>query len=174
MNNQSTNPDKGKVQEQVRELQKFLVDKFPMATAMGVQVLDIDAVHGARLAAPLELNKNHMGTAFGGSLDTLMIFACYSWLHLVMERERFDARVVIKRNEIEYRFPVTEDLVARIEAPSPETTQQIVQQYRERQRGRLVLAGVIETKDGIACRMQGEFILRPKTDPLQTFRSSKA
>jgi len=47
------------------------------------------------LSAPLEENHNHLGTAFGGSLNALAMLAGYGLIWLLLEDP--DAHVVVRR-----------------------------------------------------------------------------
>jgi putative thioesterase YiiD len=62
-----------------RQIQELLHSKIPITRAMGVKVEDYD---GRRLilSAPLDANVNHLGTAFGGSLNALAVLSGYGLL----------------------------------------------------------------------------------------------
>ena len=62
-----------------RRIQEVLHSKIPITRAMGVRVAEYD---GRRLvlSAPLDANVNHLGTAFGGSLNALAVLSGYGLL----------------------------------------------------------------------------------------------
>ncbi len=87
----------------LRKTEAYFHEKIPITRAMGVTVERYDD-EALVLAAPLEANHNHLGTAFGGSLATMATLAGYGLLWLDLGDE--DSHVVIKNSSIHYRHPV--------------------------------------------------------------------
>lgn len=81
------------------EVEAFLHTKIPITQAMGVRVEVFDENHLV-LTAPLDLNHNHLGTAFGGSLAAVATLAGYAFLWLALEDR--DAHVVIAESSLVY------------------------------------------------------------------------
>ena len=69
--------------QQLRETEKFFHQQIPITRAMGVRVAAYDGQRFT-LVAPIALNFNHLGTAFGGSLSAVATLAGYGllWPHL--------------------------------------------------------------------------------------------
>src|SRR5438552_3568993 len=63
------------------QLESFLSDKIPLATAMGVRVVTLEPL---MLEAPVALNSNHLGTAFGGSINAVATLVGYALLWLAL------------------------------------------------------------------------------------------
>lgn len=61
------------------ELTSFLHEQIPLARALSIEIIKADD-HEALVMGPLAPNRNHMGTAFGGSLSAVLILSCYTWL----------------------------------------------------------------------------------------------
>lgn len=93
---------------QLRETEDFLHTQIPITRAMGVRVESWDAGRLV-LTAPLEINHNHLGTAFGGSLAALATLAGYACLWLELGDRA--AHVVIAESALAYRRPVRESCV---------------------------------------------------------------
>lgn len=139
---------------QPKELELFLHEKIPMSRAMGVQVERCDEV--IQLRAALLENQNHMGTAFGGSLNTLMILAAYCRLFVMIGGQ---GHVVLKTSSAEFLKPVKETLVAVSLPPDPKAADEFLKTYRKKNRARILLQSEIRLSDGsVACRLQGEFV----------------
>ena len=68
----------------IQQTQELLRTKIPITCAMDVRVEDY---YGECLVliAPMEANVNHLGTAFGGSLNTLAVLSGYGLLWLEMQ-----------------------------------------------------------------------------------------
>src|SRR3954465_9429675 len=101
----------------IQQTQELLRTKIPITHAMGVRVEDYD---GERLVliAPLEANVNHLGTAFGGSLNALAVLSGYALLWLEMKET--DCHIVIRESSISYERPVRGRLRAVCFSPARE------------------------------------------------------
>lgn len=93
------------------ELQMLFNHEIPVTNSMGLSVVQstsdqVDILFG------LKENKNHKGTAFGGSQYSACALACYG-LFLVGIRERgFSTNnIVIAEGQIQYSKPVTENFM---------------------------------------------------------------
>jgi thioesterase domain-containing protein len=131
-----------------------------MAKALGVEivVLDPDEV---RLTAPLSLNHNHLGTAFGGSLGAMMILACYAWLFNRMGVEGKNCHVLVQSAHTEYLKPVTGDLLARCAPVNSIEIEQALRQFERKGTGRVTLHSEMLSPTGeILCRFYGEFVAK--------------
>jgi thioesterase domain-containing protein len=139
-------------------LEKILTEQIPLAGAMGVRVLRADD-ESVELGSELDLNHNHLGTAFGGSLSALMILASYCRLFQMMDGQ---GHVLLKSSSMEFLKPVTEDLRAVSLAPTKEDREEFLRTYLKKGMARLTLQSVIVLKSGvIAARAAGEFVGRP-------------
>jgi len=92
-------------------MQTYLHANIPLSAAMGVQVKVATPVH-VLLSAPLAPNINHHQTVFGGSGVVLATLAAWSLLHLRLEHEGLDARLVIQRSSMQYDRPIAGDFDA--------------------------------------------------------------
>lgn len=141
-------------------LTSFLHQKIPITAAMGVEVLSLDE-KSISLRAPLARNHNHMGTAFGGSLSTLMILSCYSWFFNELQAQNPDIHIVIKEGKTKYLAPVRTDLVAICQRPSDEDVQEFLKSYEKKNVGRIELRAYMLTASGEeACKFKGTFVAR--------------
>ncbi len=78
--------------EHLRAIQDYLHEHIPLSKAMGVSVVEADAV-GIVLSAPLEPNINHRDTVFGGSASSLAVLAAWSVVHFGLQRGGRSCRV---------------------------------------------------------------------------------
>src|SRR5690554_5937295 len=93
------------------ELEAFLYQKIPISRALGARVVRAD-VSAVEITAPLATNINHLGTAFGGSLNAVLVLAGYTWLFQVLEGINPKSHVILKTGHTEYLRPVKEDIRA--------------------------------------------------------------
>lgn len=131
----------------LRDTERFLHEKIPPALAMGVEVGSLDK-DGLVLTAPLALNHNHLGTAFGGSLSALATLAGYALLWLELgDRE---AHIVIHSSTIRYRRPVTATIRALCRRPDEATLSDFKSRFAKNGKARITLQVSIE-QDGHLC-----------------------
>lgn len=141
-----------------RGLEAFLHDKIPLTRAMGLHVAESTAQRLV-LEAPLAPNRNHLGTAFGGSLHNLPTLACYGALWTLLREAGFDGHVVVKRSEAAYRQPVTGKLRAVCARPAAAQIAEFLADLRRHRKARMELDAVVEGDGGKpAVEYRGSFV----------------
>jgi thioesterase domain-containing protein len=139
-------------------LEAFLHAKIPLTRAMGLQVAESNA-HRLVLEAPLDKNINHLGTAFGGSLHTLPILACYAVAWTLLREAGLDGHVVVKRSSAHYRAPVKTTLRAVCLRPAPAVVGEFIADLNRHQKARMELTAIVEGADGKpAVEFSGTFV----------------
>ncbi len=89
-------------------LQDKLHAEIPMSKYMQVKVVRADQQE-IELECDLAPNHNHVGTAFGGSLATLMVLAAYCQLFEIINET---GHVLLKNTSMNFVYPVEEKLRA--------------------------------------------------------------
>lgn len=138
-----------------RRIQELLHDKIPITRAVGVKVEEYD---GRRLilSAPLAANVNHLGTAFGGSLNTLAVLSGYGLLWLELRDD--ESHIVIRESSISYERPVRGDLRATCALPEAGVLAEFKRTFQQKGRARIELAATIEGQGVTAVRFRGTFV----------------
>jgi thioesterase domain-containing protein len=138
-----------------RQIQELFYNMMPITRALGVAVESYD---GARLVltAPLEANVNHLGTAFGGSLNTLAVLSGYGLLWI--ELQDTESHLVIRESAISYERPVRGELRAICVRPEAEALAAFRERFHEKGRARIALDVTIEDEGAIAARFRGTFV----------------
>ncbi|HEX6622617.1 MAG TPA: YiiD C-terminal domain-containing protein [Pyrinomonadaceae bacterium] len=138
-----------------RQLEELFYAKIPVTRALGVRVEEYD---GRRLVltAPLRENVNHLGTAFGGSINALAVLSGYGLLWL--ELRDTQCHIVIRESAIHYDRPVRGDLRAVCVRPGEEAVEAFKHQYRQRGKARIVLEATVEDGGATAVRFRGTFV----------------
>ena len=140
---------------QLHEIETYLHQNIPLTRAMGLRVGSTEDGQ-LLLEAPLELNHNHLGTAFGGSLSALATIAgyCYIWLQLGDP----SAHVVIRDSAIRYFRPVRGVLRAVCHPLLDEDAAIFQEQFRLKGKARAALRVTIDEGDVTAVEFQGTFV----------------
>ena len=141
--------------DMVQQTQELLHSKIPITRAMGLKV---EAYDGQRLvlSAPLAANVNHLGTAFGGSLNALAVLSGYGllWLELL----EAECHIVIRESSISYDRPVRGELRAICVRPQAAALAEFKRTFHAKGKARIALTATIED-EGLTCvRFRGVFV----------------
>jgi thioesterase domain-containing protein len=139
----------------VQQIQELFYSKIPITRALGVKVEHYDG-ENLVLSAPLEANINHLGTAFGGSLNALLVLSGYGLLWL--ELQDTECHIVIRESSISYERPVTGELRATCIRPEAELLSQFKKNFHDKGSARITLSATIEDQARMAVRFQGTFV----------------
>jgi thioesterase domain-containing protein len=137
------------------EIERYFHDQIPLTRAMGLRV---ESWENGRLVlfAPLAENHNHLGTAFGGSLNALAMLAGYGLIWLLLEDRT--AHVVIRRGSANFQQPVRGDLRAVCVAPGEAELEAFRIRFREQSKARITLRVAIEGQGKPAMEFDGEYV----------------
>lgn len=139
------------------ELARLWHDSIPLAAAMGVEIrrLDNDML---QLAAPLAPNRNHMGSAFGGSLQGLATLAGWG-VTLMSAGSPGSCHVVVREAQMRFLVPVSGELIAVADMPQAAAVATFRMGLNERGRARLTVPVAIRGPgESPAARFVGEFV----------------
>ncbi len=137
-------------------LEALWQDEIPVARAMQARVERLDG-EGLVAAAPLAANRNHMGTAFGGSLQALATLAGWA-VTLVAAGEDAGCRVVVAQATTRFLAPVDGPLRAQADWPGPDEAAEFRQRLETRGRARLTVDVHFGEKDRPAAVFTGDFV----------------
>lgn len=137
------------------QIQELFYSVMPITRALGVVVESYD---GTRLVltAPLEANVNHLGTAFGGSLNTLAVLSGYGLLWI--ELQNTECHLVIRESTISYERPVRSELRAICVRPEADALAAFKKRFHQKGKARIALDATIEDEGAVAARFRGTFV----------------
>lgn len=95
-------------------LSEYIVTNIPILRSVGLDVSELTG-NKIKMSAPLFDNRNHYGSAFGGSIATLGIVAGWAILTYKVKEEKVPTTLVIKSSHTEYVRPVKNDFHAEVE-----------------------------------------------------------
>lgn len=129
------------------ELQNYLHDRIPLARAMEIQV---DGVGDDEvvLTVPLEPNRNHRGTLFGGSAAAAATCAAWGLLAARLGDTRLSDSLMIQRSGVRYNLPVTKRCQVRSRLESPQNWERFIDAMKRRRRARITVKASLE-QDGV-------------------------
>jgi thioesterase domain-containing protein len=141
------------------ELQAFLYAHLPLARSAGLKVDHyVDGV--LQLSAPLSLNDNDKGTAFGGSLYNATVMTGWGLTSIIAKEFECSGDLVIAKADIDYLRPLQEQIIARAERPSSEMIERFRESYAKRGKASLNQIVTVEDSKGQLCaRFHGKYAI---------------
>ena len=135
--------------------EEFLHARIPLTRAMGLRVIAHDDA-GFTVAAPVALNSNHLGTAFGGSINAVATLAAYGLLWLELRDEPAD--VVIRDSSIRFLRPIHQAITAVCARPDPAEIATFKASVRANGNARISLHVHVEENDATAAVLHATFV----------------
>jgi thioesterase domain-containing protein len=139
----------------IHDTETFLHEQIPLSRAMGVKIEVCDQ-ESLVISAPLDLNHNHLGTAFGGSLSAIATLAGYGLLWLQLGDR--DSHIVIGKSSIFYRHPVRKAIRAICRRPDEETLAAFKAKFKRTGKARITLQVTVEEDDCVCVEFEGVFV----------------
>ncbi|WP_037572228.1 YiiD C-terminal domain-containing protein [Spirochaeta cellobiosiphila] len=139
-----------------KELLKYLNKNIPITKRMDLTILESSSQCVA-IKAGLEANRNHKKTAFGGSINTLMVLSCFSLLKIILDEQNIDADIVIQRSQIEFLRPVQTDFTSRTRIEDQNKINLFIDQLQRHGKGRIGLQATISQDKELAA-FKGDFV----------------
>ncbi|MFT8314579.1 MAG: YiiD C-terminal domain-containing protein [Clostridium sp.] len=139
------------------EFEEFLHKKIPITKAMGFSVVEFTPER-IRISAKLEPNINHKGTAFGGSIDCLMVVCGWAMVFINIKEIDPHAHIVIQKSNINYLLPIKEDFIAECNLSDEESKRKFFEMYTKHKKGRLNLKVSCYNKETLLAEFKGQYV----------------
>ncbi len=131
---------------------------MPPVAALQAEVEGYDG-QCLRMRAPLAANVNDKGTAFGGSLVSLMTVAGWGWISFRLAQLGLEAEVYVADSHVRYLAPLRGDLQVRAWLDEGEDWEDFVATLRRRGRARLKIeAATALPEGGDACTLSSRYV----------------
>jgi thioesterase domain-containing protein len=139
------------------DAEEYFHQHIPITRAMGVRVL----AHNENefiVEAPVALNSNHLGTAFGGSINAIATLAAYGFVWLGLRDHA--VHVVVAESSIRFLRPVRETI--RAICPRPDSSEWAAFQTQLAAKGKahIVLRVNVVEEGQAAAAFEGTFVVR--------------
>jgi thioesterase domain-containing protein len=138
------------------ELQNKLHDEILPTKTLDFRV---DAMDGERLtlSAPLEVNINDKGTAFGGSIASLCTITGWCMCWTIAKLQDIECDMVVFESNMTYSRPITKDFIAEVLFPSEEQIQTIKAKMDEKGKASMELEVVINENGKNCVKYTGKY-----------------
>jgi thioesterase domain-containing protein len=151
-------PEEKARDSELLRLEQLIRAEIPITHHLHFSLLSSGA-DGLVLAAPLQPNINHKGTAFGGSLSMLATLAGWGMVHLLLSEMAVEAaEVVIQKSSISFLKPVRQDFTVVCERPEAATLDAFRRMFDRKGRSRLHLCCRVQQGDELAMAFEGSYV----------------
>ena len=138
-------------------LRVYTRELAPLA-AMRVRVGEYDGVR-LHMDAPLAVNMNDKGSAFGGSMTSLMTYAGWGLVTLQLHQAGLQADVFVADSAVRYRKPLYADLRTEAELAPEESWAPFLNTLAQRGRARIQLQAQIAGPEGeVMADLSGRYV----------------
>jgi thioesterase domain-containing protein len=144
----------------IDELQKKLHNEIPLTKVMNIQIQTYNEKE-LITTAPLDININDKGTAFGGSLSTMTIISSWSLCWLISKELGFDSKnIVVIKNENSYKKPVTKDIVCYTQKPSQQEITTLKEKLQTKKSASIKINSIIIENNETCVEFQGYYVIK--------------
>lgn len=144
----------------IKELQNKLYNEIPLTKMMEIKIQDYNDIE-LKTTAPLNININDKGTAFGGSLSTMTIISAWSLCWLISKELGFDSNnIVIIKNETSFRKPVTKDIICYTKKPSLNEIEILKQKLETKKSASIKIESKIVENGEICVDFLGYYVIK--------------
>ncbi len=144
----------------INELQNKLHNEIPLTKMMELKIQDYNEKE-LITTAPLNININDKGTAFGGSLSTMTIISAWSLCWLISKELGFNSNnIVIIKNETSFRKPVTKDIICYTKKPSFEEIKLLKQKLETKKSASIKIESAIIENNEICVEFLGYYVIK--------------
>jgi thioesterase domain-containing protein len=138
-------------------LRVYTRELVPLA-AMQVRVTGYDGLR-LHMDAPLAVNMNDKGSAFGGSMTSLMTYAGWGLVTLQLHQAGLRADVFVADSTVRYKKPLYADLHAEAELAPEESWAPFLGTLVQRGRARIQLQARIAGPEGeVMADLSGRYV----------------
>lgn len=141
---------------QAAALEARVLAAIPLARALAVRIVSFDGVQVV-LEAPLAPNLNDKGTAFAGSLSTLVTLSGWCLATLLGEADGERCEAAVYHAEVDFLRPVRETLRARAMLADPAALPRLHERLRAGRRAKLPVVAQLGDDADPAVRFRGDY-----------------
>ena len=144
----------------LEELQKKLHNEIPLTKLMNINIKEYNEKE-LITTAPLNININDKGTAFGGSLSTMTIISSWSLCWLISKELGFNSKnIVVIKHENSYKKPVTKDIVCYTQKPSQQEIATLKEKLQTKKSASIKINSIIIENNETCVEFQGYYVIK--------------
>jgi|TARA_R110002033_G_scaffold20278_5_gene51323 thioesterase domain-containing protein len=144
----------------IEEIQNKIHTQIPMTKLMKFELKNLDE-NSLLTTAPLDINVNDKGTAFGGSLNSITIIS--SWCMAYYLSKKFNLEnpsIVIFKNETKFIRPVTKDIICTTFIPNEEEQNTLQTKINTKNSGSIKIHSQIIEEGKVCVDFYGIYVIK--------------
>ena len=144
----------------INKLQEKLHNEIPLTKVMNIKIEDYNNKELVT-SAPLDINVNDKGTAFGGSLSTMTIISSWSMCWLISQELGYDSKnIVVIKNENSYSKPVTRDILCYTQKPTVEQIEVLKSKLEAKGSASIKITSKIVEDENTCVNFTGTYVIK--------------
>ena len=144
----------------IEEIQNKIHTQIPMTKLMQLELKSIDNTT-LITTAPLNINVNDKGTAFGGSLSSIAIISSWCMAYYLSKKLNIgESNIVIVNNETKFLRPVTKDIICTTFIPKKEEIKILESKLEIKNSGTIKIYAQIIENEEICVDFRGTYYIK--------------
>ena len=145
-------------------LERMLVREMPVAQSLGFDIAEL-TTEAVTLRAVFDLNRNHQGSAFAGSVHALAALAGWATVWLTLQEAGIRANAVLQDSRIQYLQPVMSDFTATCSFPPPGARMTLLDAVQRHRKGRLGVQVAVHEGAVLVAEFSGRYAALRSGEP---------
>ncbi|WP_321468127.1 YiiD C-terminal domain-containing protein [Halarcobacter sp.] len=144
----------------LEDLQKKLYSEIPLTKYMQLKFTLVNE-KSLISTAPLTPNINDKGTAFAGSLSTLVTISAWSVCYLIVKKLAYEnAMIAVIKSDTSYRAPVTDTLNCETIFPKEEEIELLKDKLKKKKSASIKINSNIFQDDTLCVEFKGVYVIK--------------
>ena len=144
----------------IKKLQNKLHDEIPLTKLMQLSLQNYNDKE-LITTAPLDININDKGTAFGGSLSTVTIISSWSMCWLLSQELQYDSKnIVVIKNENSYLKPVTKNIICHTTRPDQDEINILKEKLEKKGSASISIQSKIIEDGNVCVEFEGLYVIK--------------
>jgi thioesterase domain-containing protein len=144
----------------IKEIQNKIHTQIPMTKLMKLELKEINN-NSLITKAPLDINVNDKGTAFGGSLNSITIISSWCMTYFLSKKLNIEnPNIVIFKNETKFIRPVTKDIICTTFIPNEEELNTLKSKLHTKNSGSIKIHSQIIENDKVCVDFYGIYVIK--------------
>ena len=140
------------------EAQQYIEKNIPVTKAMGMTINALSREE-VKLGAPIDLNINHRGSAFGGSIDSLFLTTGWAFIRFLIDHYEPTPIIVGSKGSTNFIKPVLKDFEASLEMPDDSDIDKFLSTFERFGKARITAKATIYENGTLCAEFEGDYVV---------------
>lgn len=146
----------------LKHLEYKIHNEIPMTKLMNLSINTMDDDFFTT-KAPLDININDKGSAFGGSLSSIAIISSWCLVKIISDDLGFDdCDILVIKNESTFKKQVTKDIYCKCVVPTVDEINTLKEKLQNKNSASIKINASIVQEDDICMYYEGVYVIKKK------------